>query len=196
MTAHLGDGDAVAVDHRCSPVMAMVGVDLQAMIEELLGKETGLCRGRGGHMHLFDASRLAASSGIVGAAGFTDNWYVAGGLHDANGSPTQLGLDLRGGARIVYAFDFQKALGDGAGGDLTGDLAIEDGTGSDQLFGDCSADVPCTGELAPLCLLLPDSDNIGVSIRIEEEEERAPHAKRASRRARAPRASRASERAA
>lgn len=30
--------------------------------------------------------------GVVGVAGFTDHWYVAGGLHDANGSPTEIGL--------------------------------------------------------------------------------------------------------
>jgi len=31
--------------------------------------------------------------GVVGAAGLTDQLYVAGGLHDANGSPTEIGLD-------------------------------------------------------------------------------------------------------
>jgi porin len=31
--------------------------------------------------------------GVVGAASFTDHWYVAGGLHDANGSPTEIGLN-------------------------------------------------------------------------------------------------------
>jgi porin len=42
--------------------------------------------------------------GIVGAAGFTDNWYVAGGLHDANGSPTQLGLDSFFDVREYYSW--------------------------------------------------------------------------------------------
>ena len=71
VTAHLADGDAVAVDHRSTPVLSMVGVDLKAMIEELLGRETGLNHGAGGHMHLLEPERLAASSGIVGAAGPT-----------------------------------------------------------------------------------------------------------------------------
>jgi len=65
----LRDGDAVAVDHRATPVFAALGVDLVALLKEMLGREDGLCRGRGGHMHLFAPDRLAASSGIVGAAG-------------------------------------------------------------------------------------------------------------------------------
>lgn len=69
VTAHLGEGDAVAVDHRSTPVLAMVGVDLRAMAAEALGSEEGLCRGRGGHMHLLCKDRLAVSSGIVGSSG-------------------------------------------------------------------------------------------------------------------------------
>ena len=37
----------------------------------MLGQDDGLCGGRGGHMHLFSKEHLAASSGIVGAAGPT-----------------------------------------------------------------------------------------------------------------------------
>jgi len=31
--------------------------------------------------------------GVVGAASLTDNWYVSAGVHDANGEPTEIGLD-------------------------------------------------------------------------------------------------------
>jgi len=66
---HLGDGDAVAADHRSTPPMAMRGVDPAAIVAECLGAVGGLGRGLGGHMHLFSRDHLAASSGIVGSSG-------------------------------------------------------------------------------------------------------------------------------
>jgi TPP-dependent pyruvate/acetoin dehydrogenase alpha subunit len=67
--SHLRDGDALALDHRSTPPLVGWGVDLRSMILEMLGSEDGLCRGWGGHMHLLSPEKLAASSGIVGAAG-------------------------------------------------------------------------------------------------------------------------------
>ncbi len=67
--ADLAPGDAVALDNRPTPVLALLGVGLVPMLDEMLGRETGLCRGQGGHMHLFSKEHLAASSGIVGSAG-------------------------------------------------------------------------------------------------------------------------------
>lgn len=69
LVSHLQEGDAVALDHRCTPVLTLLGVDLSAMVKEMLGREDGLCAGWGGHMHLMSPEHLAASSGIVGAAG-------------------------------------------------------------------------------------------------------------------------------
>jgi pyruvate dehydrogenase E1 component alpha subunit len=73
--AGLRPGDAVALDHRPTPVLTALGIDLALMLAEMLGLEGGLNRGRAGHMHLMSRTRLAASSGIVGssaplAAGF------------------------------------------------------------------------------------------------------------------------------
>lgn len=68
VVAHITPGDGVAIDHRATPVLALLGVDPALMIKETLGREDGLCRGRGGHMHLFSLEHLAASSGIVGSA--------------------------------------------------------------------------------------------------------------------------------
>ncbi len=62
-------GDAVALDHRPTPVLTILGVPLLAMLKEVLGQKDGLCGGWGGHMHLFSREHLAASSGIVGASG-------------------------------------------------------------------------------------------------------------------------------
>lgn len=63
----LRPGDAVALDHRPTPVLTALGVDLAAMLREMLGREDGLQRGRAGHMHLMSHPHLAASSGIVGS---------------------------------------------------------------------------------------------------------------------------------
>jgi pyruvate dehydrogenase E1 component alpha subunit len=68
VVTYLGDGDGLALTHRCSPALVVRGVPLVPMLRELLGCEDGLCRGRGGHMHLFSKQHLAATSGIVGAS--------------------------------------------------------------------------------------------------------------------------------
>jgi pyruvate dehydrogenase E1 component alpha subunit len=59
----------MALDHRGTPPLLMRGVDPLSILRELLGRPDGLCRGQGGHMHLFSKDHLAATSGIVGAAG-------------------------------------------------------------------------------------------------------------------------------
>ncbi len=69
IVAHLRDGDAMALDHRSSPVLLMRGVDPVQILLELFGHPKGLCGGSGGHMHLFSKEHLAASTGIVGAGG-------------------------------------------------------------------------------------------------------------------------------
>ena len=40
--------------HRPHHLAIAHGVDLRKMTAEIFGRETGLGRGRGGHMHLFD----------------------------------------------------------------------------------------------------------------------------------------------
>jgi acetoin:2,6-dichlorophenolindophenol oxidoreductase subunit alpha len=66
---NLREGDAMALDHRATAALLMRGVDPVLILRELLGYRDGLCGGMGGHMHLFSKEYLAASSGIVGAAG-------------------------------------------------------------------------------------------------------------------------------
>ena len=67
--AHLIEGDALALDHRGTAAAIMRGVDPGSLLDEFLGLPTGLCRGMGGHMHLFSELHLLVSSGIVGASG-------------------------------------------------------------------------------------------------------------------------------
>ena len=71
VVAQLREGDAMALDHRGTAALLMRGVDPVLILRELLGRPDGLCGGMGGHMHLFSKEHLAASSGIVGAAGPT-----------------------------------------------------------------------------------------------------------------------------
>ncbi len=67
--SQLNDKDAIAVDHRGTAPMLLKGVDPVSLLLEFMGHEKGLCKGKGGHMHLFSKKHLAASSGIVGAGG-------------------------------------------------------------------------------------------------------------------------------
>lgn len=64
--AHLRRSDFVTATHRPHHVAIAKGVDMRAMIAEIFGKKTGLSKGLGGHMHLFDASVNFSCSGIVG----------------------------------------------------------------------------------------------------------------------------------
>ena len=68
---------------------------------EIFGKETGLCRGKGGHMHLFDVGLHFGCGGIVG-----------GGIPHAVGAA--LAIKLRGEDRVAVAFFGEGAANIGA----------------------------------------------------------------------------------
>jgi TPP-dependent pyruvate/acetoin dehydrogenase alpha subunit len=63
--AHLTADDAVTATHRPHHLAVAHGVDLDKMTAEIFGRETGLGRGRGGHMHLFDPATHFSCSGII-----------------------------------------------------------------------------------------------------------------------------------
>ena len=63
--AHLTTDDAVTAPHRPHHFAIAHGVDLSPMTAEIFGRETGLGRGRGGHMHLFDPATHFSCSGII-----------------------------------------------------------------------------------------------------------------------------------
>ncbi|VEF49488.1 pyruvate dehydrogenase [Bacillus freudenreichii] len=65
--AHLTKDDTVTSPHRPHHHAIAKGVDLNRMTAEIFGKETGLSKGKGGHMHLFDPNVKFSCSGIVGA---------------------------------------------------------------------------------------------------------------------------------
>lgn len=63
---HLKAGDAIVGTHRPHHFAIAQGVDLKKMAAEIFGKETGLGRGKGGHMHLFSGEPNFGCSGIIG----------------------------------------------------------------------------------------------------------------------------------
>ena len=63
--AHLRDDDTVTAPHRPHHIAIAKGVDLKRMTAEIFGRETGLSKGKGGHMHLFDPDVNFACSGII-----------------------------------------------------------------------------------------------------------------------------------
>jgi acetoin:2,6-dichlorophenolindophenol oxidoreductase subunit alpha len=66
--AHLRDTDTVVGTHRPHHFAIAKGVPMDRMTAEIFGKVTGLGRGKGGHMHLFDPAHRFSCSGIVGAS--------------------------------------------------------------------------------------------------------------------------------
>jgi pyruvate dehydrogenase E1 component alpha subunit len=94
--AHLRPEDTVTAPHRPHHVAIAKGVDLERMTAEIFGRESGLSKGKGGHMHLFDPDVNFACSGII-----------------AQGVPPAVGAALaakkRGTTDVAVAF-----LGEGA----------------------------------------------------------------------------------
>ncbi len=65
--AHLRSSDAATGPHRAHHIAIAKGVDLKKMAAEIFGKKTGLGKGKGGHMHLFDPSVKFGCSGLIAA---------------------------------------------------------------------------------------------------------------------------------
>ncbi|MCM8772483.1 MAG: thiamine pyrophosphate-dependent enzyme [candidate division WOR-3 bacterium] len=85
-STHRGHGHAIAKDG-----------DLKALMAEILGKKTGVCKGKGGSLHLADLSK-----GNLGA-----NGIVGGGIGIATGAG--LSIKLQKQNKVVLCF-----FGDGA----------------------------------------------------------------------------------
>ncbi len=98
----LREDDAITSTHRGHGHCIAKGADLTRMMAELLAKETGYCRGRGGSMHIADVA-----TGNLGA-----NGIVAGGIPIAAGAA--LAYQLRGEDRVVACFFGDGAANEGA----------------------------------------------------------------------------------
>ncbi|CAM3163751.1 thiamine pyrophosphate-dependent dehydrogenase E1 component subunit alpha [Sporolactobacillus spathodeae] len=66
--AHLTDDDKITSTHRGHGHCIAKGCDLDGMMAEIFGRATGLCKGKGGSMHIADVSKgMLGANGIVGA---------------------------------------------------------------------------------------------------------------------------------
>jgi pyruvate dehydrogenase E1 component, alpha subunit len=66
--ANLNDKDYITSTHRGHGHIVAKGGNLKFMMAELFGKATGYCKGRGGSMHIADATKgILGANGIVGA---------------------------------------------------------------------------------------------------------------------------------
>ena len=64
---HLDGRDKIASNHRGHGHSIAKGCDVHAMMAEIYGRETGLCAGKGGSMHIADLSMgMMGANGIVG----------------------------------------------------------------------------------------------------------------------------------
>ena len=93
----LRDEDYITGTHRSHGHPIGKGAKLNALMAELMGKETGICKGRGGSMHLADTS-----VGIVG-----ESAIVGGGIPLATGAG--FSAQVRGTDQVSLCF-----FGDGA----------------------------------------------------------------------------------
>jgi pyruvate dehydrogenase E1 component alpha subunit len=95
--AHLGDSDFVCSNHRGHGHCIAKGVDVRGMMAELFGRRTGLCKGKGGSMHIADMDKgMLGANGIVGA-----------GIPLATGAALTAKLKKTGGVGVAF-------FGDGA----------------------------------------------------------------------------------
>ena len=100
--AALGPLDTVASNHRGHGHALAKGVTLEALFAEIMGRDSGICRGRGGSMHVADRSvGMLGANGIVGA-----------GLAIAVGSALAHQVRRSGGIAVVFFGD--GALAEGA----------------------------------------------------------------------------------
>ena len=99
---NLGKDDLITSTHRGHGHLIAKGGDLKKMMAEVMGKETGYCRGKGGSMHIADPDL-----GIIGA-----NGIVAGSIPIATG----LGLAsvIKNDGKVIICFFGEGASNQGA----------------------------------------------------------------------------------
>jgi len=115
--AHLDEEDYVASTHRGHGHSIAKGCDVKGMMKEIYGKDEGICRGKGGSMHIADLEK-----GMLGANG------IVGG-----GPPLVCGVGLsakiRGTKQVAVSF--------------TGDGGANQGTFLESLNLASAWDLPC-----------------------------------------------------
>ncbi|MCG8589602.1 MAG: thiamine pyrophosphate-dependent enzyme, partial [Proteobacteria bacterium] len=95
--SRLGDTDWVGSTHRGHGHCIAKGVDVKGMMAELFGRSTGVCKGKGGSMHIADVDK-----GMLGA-----NGIVGGGIPLITGAALAAQVKKTGGVAVAF-------FGDGA----------------------------------------------------------------------------------
>jgi pyruvate dehydrogenase E1 component alpha subunit len=98
----LNNKDLITSTHRGHGHTIAKGIDLGKMMAELLGRENGYCKGKGGSMHIVDLTR-----GNLGA-----NGIVGGGIPIAVGAA--LSLKMRNQDQVVICYFGDGALNEGS----------------------------------------------------------------------------------
>lgn len=99
--AALRENDYIVSTHRGHGHCIARGGQLKKMVAEVLGRETGYCRGRGGSMHIADVE-----TGNIGA-----NGIVGGGIPIGVGAG--LGISIRGSDQVAAIFFSDGASNNG-----------------------------------------------------------------------------------
>lgn len=98
---HLSDEDYIASTHRGHGHCIAKGADVIGMMKELWGSSEGLCKGKGGSMHIADIDQ-----GILGA-----NGIVAGGPPISVGAA--LAAKIRGNDNVAISFSGDGSVNQG-----------------------------------------------------------------------------------
>ena len=97
----LGQHDTLATTHRGHGHVLARGMDVEGFMKEIMGRSGGLCKGRGGSMHVADLSL-----GILGA-----NGIVGAGIPIALGSAMAHRVRRTGGVAVAFFGDGAMAEG-------------------------------------------------------------------------------------
>ena len=98
---HLSDKDRIASTHRGHGHCIAKGAEVSGMMKELFGSSEGLCKGKGGSMHVADIDK-----GILGA-----NGIVAGGPPISVGSA--LAAKIRKNGKVAVSFSGDGSVNQG-----------------------------------------------------------------------------------
>ncbi len=115
--AALKDDDYIGSTHRGHGHLVARGADIDRMMAEILGKETGYSNGKGGSMHI-----MAMDKGILGA-----NGIVGGEIPIATGAAYT--IKYKGPAQVAVSF--------------MGDSATNEGTFHESINMAAAWDLPC-----------------------------------------------------
>lgn len=144
--AAIGSEDYIVSTHRGHGHCICKGAELKLMVAEIMGRETGYCKGRGGSMHIFSKKdKNLGANGIVG-----------GGIPIAIGAA--LGIKVKKSQQIVVSFFSDGAANNGVFGESLNLAALyklpvifmlennhyAGSTSIERSFGQC--DLACKGQ--------------------------------------------------